>query len=284
MGLGLRDETFVAKSGYAVRSGTGLAAAQVTGLIAHLLAYNPDLTLNQLLAVLNARKPTGDDEAPPPTLNAFDAMLKSKTSAWRDLANLDGAGAVDREDFAVPHRPLRCGGAARECGSLSAGRIERRWADLGHRTSPHLEPEAREYQLVTDLEVMMAVWEDSDFLLAQTTSPRSWTGSLEGGRGGRPERPAARRTVRSNGMGPNGKTPVSAPVFGPLTNSSLRYHGAFLHPFELPVREAVHRIVIDVIHVVHPRQVDRLLVGGFQRRSNGLRTSCWPLHTSACRT
>jgi subtilisin family serine protease len=87
---------------YAVFDGTSMAAPFVTGLIGLMYSYNPNLSLNDVLDILevrNANRPAS--KTPAPTINAFKALLACRKDSLKDLADLNGDGHVDMADFAI---------------------------------------------------------------------------------------------------------------------------------------------------------------------------------------
>jgi len=86
-----------------------MAAPHVTGLIAMMYAYNPDLTSTDVLKILKIYDPKTrrSAKAPAPVIDAFDAMVACRNEAFLDLADLTRDGRVDMEDFRMFKRHLR---------------------------------------------------------------------------------------------------------------------------------------------------------------------------------
>lgn len=87
----------VSENAYTIESGTSLAAPQVTGIIALMYAYSPDLTMDRVLDILNTRSLATSVPAPP--IDAFEALVASNPEALRDLADLNNDGTVNMRDF-----------------------------------------------------------------------------------------------------------------------------------------------------------------------------------------
>jgi subtilisin family serine protease len=85
---------------YSVLMGTSQAAPQVTGLVALMYAYNPKLTVEQVLDILRVRSTNRPAATiPAPRIDAFAALLECRPEALKDLADLTGDGRVDMADF-----------------------------------------------------------------------------------------------------------------------------------------------------------------------------------------
>jgi len=76
--------------------GTSLSAPVVSGVVALMLAYNPQLSIGRIRSILKV-----GESASPVCIDAFDAMVQSRDDALRDLADLTGDGKVDMADFEV---------------------------------------------------------------------------------------------------------------------------------------------------------------------------------------
>src|SRR5207249_1676595 len=81
---------------YLTASGTSVAAPIVSGVLALMLAYNPDLPLDRVRSILHV-----GEKKPPAIVDAFDALVQSRDDALRDLADLNGDGKVDMGDFEI---------------------------------------------------------------------------------------------------------------------------------------------------------------------------------------
>lgn len=142
---------------------TSCAAPFVTATLSMMLAYNPKLTIAELRA--NLLQSTGSGRL----LNAFKAVAASHPDAPADLANLDGTGGVDLDDFERFRNAFRQVTSGtftddlNEDGTpdLNDSRFPR--ADLNgdgqiSATAKSFVPNIGD---VTDLEVMMHVWADT---------------------------------------------------------------------------------------------------------------------------
>jgi hypothetical protein len=174
----------VSHNTYAAYSGTSFATPHITGLIALMYAYNPALTIDEVLEILSIKdcnRPA--TTRPAPTPNAFEVMVCCHEDSLKHLADLNEDGRVDMADFkrfkedldfvragtASESRDLNGDGvksprAAEEnvfpradlngSGRLSTTRADRR------RIRRRFEGGWRE-QDMSDLDVIVAVWEDA---------------------------------------------------------------------------------------------------------------------------
>ncbi len=164
----------VAADRYAVMNGTSMAAPQVTALIALMYAYNPELTMDQVLGILDVRdhnRPAAT--TPAPTIDAFEALLRCRDRSLNDLADLNNDGRVDMGDFRLFRaavRQVEGRAAAAERADLNGDGViwedENVWprADLNGSGRLSREPGDRRRvkgEDLSDLEVMMKVWEDA---------------------------------------------------------------------------------------------------------------------------
>jgi len=151
---------------YEPGAGTSLATPVASGLIALMLAYNPELTTDQIRSILRADHA---DNEPPSVVDSFDAMLQSRDDALRDLADLNHDGKVDMEDFKIFRSHLKQTEAnVFTCDLNRDGRIDGNDAcfprsDLNgdgilSRTAKHAVWGFKDP--VTDLEVMKRFWSD----------------------------------------------------------------------------------------------------------------------------
>jgi subtilisin family serine protease len=169
----------ISPSSYGAFSGTSMAAPQVTGLVALMYAYNPKLTVEQVLDILGVRttnRPATTNPAPP--IDAFAALLECRPEALRDLADLSGDGRVDMADFIKfkaalhqvegtpigPLEDLNGDGVLTPTGPNDPG--ENVWprADLngsGRLSRDSADRRILKGELFSDLEVMMKVWQDT---------------------------------------------------------------------------------------------------------------------------
>ena len=134
--LGLSVASDAYPRNYTVLSGTALAAAQVSGLIAHMYAYAPELTPDRVLDILDVRTANRPARrAPAPPIDAFDAMLRCRERAYKDLADLNADEKVDRRDFELFRDALQ-----RRRGRHDPG-VQRRHSEAsGPRSSEPVEP------------------------------------------------------------------------------------------------------------------------------------------------
>jgi subtilisin family serine protease len=97
-----------ASDAYAAYNGTSMAAPQVTALIALMYAYNPDLTIDdvvEILGVQNANRPAS--VTPAPVINAFEALVACRDRSLKDLADLNNDDSVNMADFTIFRDALR---------------------------------------------------------------------------------------------------------------------------------------------------------------------------------
>ncbi len=152
----------------AVFSGTSMAAPHITGLVGLMYAYNPELSAEQVLKILdvwdNNRPAT---QSPAPTVNAFDALVACKATSLNDLSDLNSDGAVNMSDFLIFRSHLKSIEAgdstvdANGDGQKTNEENNFPRADLNgdgrlDRTSKRMI----QGQSRTDLEVMKSVWQD----------------------------------------------------------------------------------------------------------------------------
>jgi len=143
--------------------GTSLATPVVSGVVALMLAYNPALTVDRIRDILRV----GQD--PPVTVDAFDALVQSRTDALVDLADLTGDGKVDLADFEVFRSHLKQTESGVFTDDLNGDglinvndcffpRSDLNGDGVLSRTAKHAVPGFK--NPVTDLDVMRAVWSD----------------------------------------------------------------------------------------------------------------------------
>jgi hypothetical protein len=158
---------------YAVMSGTAMATAQVTAVVAQLYAYNPDLTPDRVVAILKKSARPAPDGSHAPTVDAFAAMLECYDGdrPLRDLADLDHSGRVDMADFEIFRAALHqiegssSGKKIDLNGDGKASDEENIWPRTDLNGSGKLSRDAKDRRPVkgrdcSDLELMMRVWED----------------------------------------------------------------------------------------------------------------------------
>lgn len=166
MAIGQQVGTTSVANGYGLcRDSTSCAAPFVTATVSMMLAYNPNLTVEEIRSSL--LQSTGNGRL----LNAFKAVAASNPNAATDLANLDGTGGVDFADFEIfrkAFRQVRANSFVEDLNGdgpgkpdLNEGNFPR--ADLngdGHisSTDTSFVPNVGN---VTDLQVMMRVWTDT---------------------------------------------------------------------------------------------------------------------------
>jgi hypothetical protein len=149
---------------YTSKPGTSAAAPIVSGVVALMFAYNPDLSLDKVRSILRV-----GETNPPPAVDAFDALVQSRDDALRDLADLTGDGKVDMADFEVFRSHLKqTESHVFTCDLNGDGLIDSNDAlfprsDLNgdgilSRSSTHRVPGFQDP--VTDLEVMKKFWSD----------------------------------------------------------------------------------------------------------------------------
>lgn len=142
---------------YAVYDGTSMAAPHVTGLIALMYAYNPSLKMTEVLDILNVRTANRPaKKTPAPLIDAFAALLECRRDSLKDLADLNNDGKVDMADFKLFKQALE---------EVKKDPMKNVWprADLngsGQLSTDAQDKRAVKGQMLSDLEVMMKVWED----------------------------------------------------------------------------------------------------------------------------
>jgi subtilisin family serine protease len=151
---------------YAAFDGTSMATPHVTGLIALMYAYNPQLTVVDVLRILDIENHRPLD-TPAPVINAFDALVACRDESPQDLADVTNDGRVDMADFKMFRDHLRQvegdGGMADLNGDdvLSANENIYPRADLnGDGQLSRTAKREIKGQERTDLEVMIHAWED----------------------------------------------------------------------------------------------------------------------------
>jgi Subtilase family len=166
---------------YGVMSGTAMATAQVTALIAQIYAYNPDLNPDRVVAIVKSTARPAPDGSHAPTIDAFAAMLECYEGdrPLHDLADLDHNGRVDMADFLifknalhqVEGSPIAPPQDLNGDGVVGSGSQENVWPIYDLNGSGKLSRDANDRRPVkgnelSDLEVMMRVWEDPNFKAA----------------------------------------------------------------------------------------------------------------------
>ncbi len=163
------------KTTYAVMSGTSMAAPHVTGLIALMYAYNPQLKSQDVLRILdvehNNRPAT---TTPAPVINAFDALVACRDTALHDLADLNGDDKVDRSDFDIfkAHwdQVSGKGGNADLNGDGQVNGDENYYPRCDLNGSGQLsltETRLVKGKMLTDLGVMQEAWQDAGVRAAE---------------------------------------------------------------------------------------------------------------------
>ena len=168
MGLSLYDDrTFEPRSGYKIESGTSAAAGQVAALAVQMLAYNRKLKPEEVTSILKSH-PTerGDDSLAPP-IDAYDALIKCRPNSWKDLADFDADGMIDRQDFLALQSAFRLREFHEQTSKILRADLNGDGVVDATRKARLWHPESGEYRSVTDLEVLMAVWEDDEFAPAE---------------------------------------------------------------------------------------------------------------------
>jgi Subtilase family len=174
-GEDILSTTSVARNSYGLESGTSMATPQVTALIAQLYAYNPDLTPDRVVSILKTTAVPAPHGSHAPTIDAFAAMLACYEGdrPLHDLADLDHSGRVDMADFLifknalhqVEGSPIAPPQDLNGDGVVGSGSQENVWPACDLNGSGKLSRDVNDRRRVkgtdiTDLEVMMRVWED----------------------------------------------------------------------------------------------------------------------------
>jgi subtilisin family serine protease len=169
----------LSSNSYAAFSGTSMATPQVTGLVALMYAYNPKLTVEQVLDILHVRtenRPATTNPAPP--IDAFAALLSCRPEALNDLADLTGDGRVDMADFNKfkaalhqvegtpigPAEDLNGDGVIGPAAPNIPGEDIWPRADLngsGRLSRDLADKRPVKGESLSDLDVMMKVWQDT---------------------------------------------------------------------------------------------------------------------------
>jgi subtilisin family serine protease len=160
---------------YGVKSGTAMAAAQVTALIAQMYAYNPGLKPEQIVDIIKRTSLSDPAGRHAPMVDAFAALLDCYPGdrPLHDLADLNHDGRVDEADFKIFRDGLRFAEdpASNPRQDLNGDRLfndaatENVWplADLNGSGRLSRDPrDSRQVkgQLLSDLGVMMRAWQD----------------------------------------------------------------------------------------------------------------------------
>jgi subtilisin family serine protease len=145
---------------YGVLSGTSMAAPYVTALVALLYAYNPALTMDQVIQIVHSSASKLGNAAP--RIDAFEALLRARKGSLLDLADLNHDGKVDMQDFQLFKQALQKAERA-DASVASADNVFPR-EDLNGSGRLSRDPGDRALVLgksMSDLEVMMAAWTDT---------------------------------------------------------------------------------------------------------------------------
>jgi subtilisin family serine protease len=141
------DVLTCSKNGKAmVDVGTSLAAPIVTGVVALMLAQNPDLTPERTVEIIK------EASAKSHILNALELVKKAQQQVSRKAADLTGNGIVDTDDFALLYAAMK--------GIAPSASLR---ADLngdGKLSETAKSPVTGFDGPMTDLEVMLSVWDD----------------------------------------------------------------------------------------------------------------------------
>jgi subtilisin family serine protease len=163
----------LSRDSYGVRSGTSHAAAHVSGVIAQMYAYNPELSMDRVLRILNVWDTNRPAQSiPAPTVDGFEALLACREDSLKDLADLNVDRRVDMGDFELFRQSLwqvegRSGVRRRDLnGDGIISKDENVWPRADLNGSGKLSRDRGDLRkirgkVLSDLGVMMEVWEDN---------------------------------------------------------------------------------------------------------------------------
>ena len=151
---------------YRIFHGTSAATPAITAIVALMLAYNPELTVDRIRGILSV------DVKPHRIPDAFAALASCRLQkeVALDLADRNGDGIVNREDLKEYSRELRQfrATAALEINTPSPGgttnthRFSRGDLNGDGRLSPNEKLDVPVLGTVSDLDIIRLVWSDPD--------------------------------------------------------------------------------------------------------------------------
>lgn len=149
------------RNNYAVYDGTSMAKPHVTGLIALMYAYNPDLKMDEVLGILERTADRERNRGHAPVIDAFAALLECRPETLKDLANLDTADEKEGGRPKVNMADFRAFKKALQAAGPGGGAFAR--ADLNGDGKVSRDGLSRvKGEMLSDLGVLKKAWEDPE--------------------------------------------------------------------------------------------------------------------------